>query len=638
MLKSADRRVVRILALLLVASACTGSSDTPPAANLPTEHLGGTLRVGICCLTVDQLEQPNFLDPQIPFSVANAQREFLRCCLARTLLSYTGRPTSEGGTILHPDLATGLPEIADDGLTWTFHLRPGLRYAPPLDDVEITTRDIVRAIERVATPEIGAAEYETYFAPIEGVHEYFKGRASTISGLETPDPYTLQVHLRTVTNDLAYRFALPATAPIPPSPAGPSARFGVATGHNDGYGAFLISTGPYMIEGSEKLQPSLPPRRQPPLSGLVQSAKPRGESLTLVRNPSWSRDIDDLRKAYVDRIEVRVVGVKDATRKIEQGSIDLLLDGQPNPRDVERYEGDPKLRGRMARELCNFVSFASMRLTTPPFDDIHVRRAANYAFDGERAARILSSTKNGGEGYSRSFPLTHIAPNSTEGDLLADWDPYPFDVARAREEMARSPYDHDRDGICDDPACRGIATLDAKFWPAKLDRVWSDAFESIGMTLDIRRVAGAQVLNALSDPQSPAQLILTQTWEAEYPSPEPLFTSAFSAAGIGSAGTAPNFSLCGASSDQLAAWGYRGASVQSADAKIDECRTRIGPAQQQCWAELDQLLMLDIVPAIPYFGIEEIRIVSDRIARYKADQPNGAYAALDQIALAADAT
>jgi ABC-type transport system substrate-binding protein len=629
---SADRTVVRILALLLVASACTGPSEAPLVADSPAEQSGGTLRVGVCCLTVDQLEQPNFLDPQIPFSVANAQREFLRCCLARTLLSYTGRATSEGGTLLHPDLATALPEIADDGLTWTFHLRKGLRYAPPLDDVEITTPDIVRAIERVATPEIGTAGYETYFAPIEGVPEYFEGRASTISGLETPDPYTLRVHLTTVTNDLGYRFALPATAPIPPSPADPSARFGAAKGHDDGYGAYLISTGPYMIEGSENLQPSLPPRRQPPASGLVQ-----GESLTLVRNPSWSRDIDDLRKAYVDRIEVRVVKVKQATREIEQGSIDVLLDGQPSPADLDRYEGDPALRDRLFGDRCNFVTFASMRLTAPPFDDVHVRRAANYAFDGDRAARVASDHESPGVGSYRYVPLTHIAPDSTEGGLLANWDPYPFDPAKAREEMARSRYDHDGDGICDDSACRGIATLDTNFGPeAEVDRIWADGFGSIGMALDIQRVAGGRFAKALSDPRNKTQLVLSTSWEAEYPSPEPLFSSAFSSSGIGSAGTAPNFSLCGASADQLAAWGYPDISVPSADAKIDECRSRIGPAQQQCWAELDQLLMLEIVPAIPLSGIEEVRIVSERVTRFSADQPNGTYAALDQIALAAE--
>ena len=45
-----------------------------------------------------------------------------------------------------------------------------------------------------------------------------------------PDPYTLRVHLTEITNDLGYRFALPATAPIPPSPTDSSARFGAAEG------------------------------------------------------------------------------------------------------------------------------------------------------------------------------------------------------------------------------------------------------------------------------------------------------------------------------------------------------------------------------------------------------------------------
>jgi ABC-type transport system substrate-binding protein len=627
-----DRQVVGIVALLLVAAACTGPSEAPPRTDLASERIGGTLHVGVCCLTVGQLRRPDFLDPQVPFSVASAQREFLRCCLLRTLLSYTGRSTSEGGTVLHPDLATALPEITDDGLTWTFHLRRGLHYAPPLEDIEITTPDIVRAIERVASPEIGTAGYETYFTPIEGVPEYFKGRASTISGLETPDPYTLRVHLITVTNDLGFRFALPATAPIPPSPANPSAPFGVANGHDDGYGAFLVASGPYMIEGSDDLQPSLRPGRQPPVVGLV-----RGESLTLVRNPSWSRGVDELRMAFVDRIEVRVVKVKRATREIERGSIDILLDGQPSPEDLDRYEGDPALRDRVHGDRCNFVAFASMRLTVPPFDDVHVRRAANYAFDGEKFARIASDHETVGVGSVRYVPLTHVAPDSTEGGLLADWDPYPFDLARAREEMARSRYDHDGDGICDDPACRGIATLDTNYAiDAVLDRIWADGFGSIGMALDIKRVAGGRVATALSDPRSKTQLVLAAYWEAEYPSPEPLFAKAFSGAGIGSTGTAPNFSLCGASSEQLAAWGYPEASVQSADAKIDECRSRIGPAQQLCWAELDQLLMLEIVPAIPISGIEEVRIVSERVVKFSVDQPYGAFPALDQIALAAD--
>src|SRR2546430_10665120 len=44
-----------------------------------------------------------------------------------------------------------------------------------------------------------------------------------------------------------------ATAPIPPSPSDPNAMLGVATGHDDDYGRFLVASGPYMFKGSEAL-------------------------------------------------------------------------------------------------------------------------------------------------------------------------------------------------------------------------------------------------------------------------------------------------------------------------------------------------------------------------------------------------
>lgn len=627
---SIQRRAGLLAAILmLLASACTSSKASSTSRTVPAVPRGGTLRVGVCCNTLGQMNRPDFLDPQVPFSIASAQREFLRCCLLRTLLSYAGRPTSEGGTILHPDLASGLPEVSDDGLTWTFHLKRGIRYGPPLQDVEITTPDIVRALERTATADIGTEEYVGVYSVIEGVRAFADGRASTISGLETPDQHTLRVHLTDVTSDLGYRFALPATAPIPPSPTGPSAPFGAATGHDDRYGRFLVPSGPYMIEGSEDLDPSLPPDQQPRVAGL------RSGSMTLVRNPSWSRETDNLRLAFVDRIEVTTVRASAAAREIENGAIDILLDGMPSPEQIERYENDPELRDRLFIERCNFVTYAPMRLTAPPFDDVHVRRAVNYAFDAEEAARIGSQYRWGAQGYIRYLPLSHLAPDSTEAGLLEDWDPYPYDLEKAKEEMALSRYDHDGDGVCDDVSCRRVPTIESNIGPEPLmDRVWQNGFGAIGIHLDIERLAYGQLLRALSDPRNPATFSLVPWWEAEFPSPAPLFESAFSAAGIGHRAIASNFSLCGASGTQLAAFGYPDTQVPSVDAKISQCKDLLGPVQQRCWAELDQLLMLQVVPAIPYVGIDEVRIVSERVTRYSVDQPFGAYPALDQIAVA----
>ena len=73
-----------------------------------------------------------------------------RCCLVRTLMSHD--VSGDAATLDPlPDLATAPPDVSVDGLTWTFHLRPGLRYAPPLQDVEITSGDFVRALQRLAT-------------------------------------------------------------------------------------------------------------------------------------------------------------------------------------------------------------------------------------------------------------------------------------------------------------------------------------------------------------------------------------------------------------------------------------------------------------------------------------------------------
>jgi peptide/nickel transport system substrate-binding protein len=594
--------------------------------------MGGTLRIGVAHFLTPYFEAINasrFLDPQAPFSVSlSGQRELLRCCLARTLLSYTGQSTADGGTVLHPDLAIELPEISDDALTWTFHIQEGIRYAPPLEDLEVTTPDIVRALERTATLEIGTEEYMTVYEPIEGVREFADKETSTISGLETPDPHTLVVHLTEVTNDLGYRFALPATAPIPPDPSDPSARFGVAEGHEDGYGRFLVSSGPYMIEGSEDLDPSLPPEKQQPVSGLV-----KGESLTMVRNPSWSRSTDDLRKAYVDRVELTTRPRRQAWRAVERGTLDVVFDGSPSPEELERYETSPALRDRLHREWCNYVNWASMRMTAPPFDDIHVRRAANYAVDVERVAELSASFQWGPAGYIQTAASAHIAPDSTEADLLAGWDPYPYDVAKAREEMSESRYDADGDGLCDHPSCRGVVTLESNFGPEPLvDAAWEEGFEAIGIKLEIQRLDLGPLIKRTADPTGRASLNLVTLWEAEYPSPARLFELGFDVPGVGSF-LNWDYSLLGATPDQLEAWGYPTTAVPSVSNKIDECNGRFGPAQQQCWAELDQLLMLEIVPAIPYIICEEIRLVSERVTRFSLDQAFGAAPALDQIAL-----
>ena len=84
----------------------------------------------------------------------------------------------------------------------------------------------------------------------------------------------------------------------PSEPSDPDAVLGVAEGHTTNYGRVLVSSGPYMFEGSENLDFSVPAKDQEPVSGYVP-----GRSIVLVRNPSYDPATDGLRPAYPDRIE-----------------------------------------------------------------------------------------------------------------------------------------------------------------------------------------------------------------------------------------------------------------------------------------------------------------------------------------------
>src|SRR5262249_4160208 len=156
------------------------------------------------------------------------------------------------------------------------------------------------------------------------------------------------------------------------------APFGAAQGHGAGYGRFLVSSGPYMIAGSEKLDPSLAPDKQKPVSGYKWRTAASGvvdaKSLTLVRNPSWDPRSDSLRKAYLNRIVFAFGGTPaGGAAAVDRGAVDMVFDRNPPVTQLRRYQADPTLRSRALLWQGDYLYFLPMNVALPPFDDIHVR-------------------------------------------------------------------------------------------------------------------------------------------------------------------------------------------------------------------------------------------------------------------------
>lgn len=145
------------VAVLLLVVSCTDAGEPVTSPSLQPQR-GGTLRLAL----VGDLHRTSEgwvaeLDPQRTYHWPD--EELFRCCLLRTLFSYSGLLGAEGGTPARPDLTSGPPEVSAGGLIWTIRIRDGIRYAPPLQDVEVATQDIVRALMRSGTPRTYADYY-----------------------------------------------------------------------------------------------------------------------------------------------------------------------------------------------------------------------------------------------------------------------------------------------------------------------------------------------------------------------------------------------------------------------------------------------------------------------------------------------
>ncbi|MQA83428.1 MAG: hypothetical protein GEV03_02045 [Streptosporangiales bacterium] len=209
------RRLIATLAiggaLSLVAAACGGGGEG--------EEGGGGLIVGTTDTvnTLDPAKCYNYYCSNILFNVGE------------TLVSYDPK-TSE----LAPKLAAEMPEISDDGKTYTFKLRDGVTFH---DGSEMTSEDVKFSLER--------ANWMTH---PEGAGFLLDG----IESIETPDPLTAVIQLAepdiTFGSKLAY-----ATATIVPSDKYPAPEEKLpADADPASYEEYvhedLVGTGPYRIE------------------------------------------------------------------------------------------------------------------------------------------------------------------------------------------------------------------------------------------------------------------------------------------------------------------------------------------------------------------------------------------------------
>jgi peptide/nickel transport system substrate-binding protein len=513
--------------------------------------------------------------------------------LVRTLVGYNhvkGAP----GNVLVPDAATDLGKISNGGKTYTFKIKQGIKFGPPLNR-QITSADFKFALERIKDPKM-AAGYGFYYNEVKSVG--------------TPDPSTVVFNLSKPVGDFRYRLSMPAMGPMPKEVAG---CFTEAAK----YGRFVMSSGPYMIEGSDKLDASSCDKVvATPLSGFDGE-----KQLTLVRNPAYdaSTDSKKARENFPDSFTFTVnTNTEDIYAKIARGDIEDEV-ATETPTILRQYAGTDQLKTNDGDRTW----YLTMNTTQPPFDDVHIRRAANFVMDREGLRKAWG-------GAAAGAIATHIAPDAILGNKLKGYAPYGAsgkgDVAKAKAEIKLSKYDTNKDGICDAKACKNVFTVqgDGAVRTAMVPVVQA-SMAKIGITLKTRVLKDAYT--PIQTPRQNIPFSLRPGWGKDYADATTFYGPLFDGRNLIPKSNT-NYSLLGITPALAKKIGAKGnlAAAPSVDADLDKCAPLVGGPRVSCYAALDKKLTTQIVPWVPYLWSYSQTVVSKNVTKWEFDQFGGTIA------------
>jgi peptide/nickel transport system substrate-binding protein len=325
----------------LAVAACSGGGGSSTATSAAPAAKGGTLHY----LNLGPTEH---LDPQRAYVGADIQ--FGNRTYARTLTAFSA---GKDPTMV-ADLATDTGTMSDEGKTWKFTLKDGVKWQ---DGKDITCADVKYGASRTFATDVitGGPNYIIGFLDIpedpEGGSQY-KGPYTKV-GQDLFDK-AVTCEGKTIT----YRFNKPWTdfnmanagllsfAPF---------RQDMDKGAQSEFEAF--SNGPYMLEG------------------VFDKAK----GGKFVRNPQWSEATDTIRKAYPDVIQV-TNGIQTDTiyqRLIaDQGEDKTAVAGiQASPATLPQIDGSPAAKARSQNVPSPYVDYMVPNFKSPVLANDKARQA-----------------------------------------------------------------------------------------------------------------------------------------------------------------------------------------------------------------------------------------------------------------------
>jgi peptide/nickel transport system substrate-binding protein len=372
-----------------------------------------------------------------------------------------------------PDIARYW-KLSDDQKTYTFHLRSDVRFG---NGRRVTARDFQYSFERILRPQT-RAPLTWVLDKIQGAGDVMSGKNQRVSGISIVNDHTLVLRLEKPFGPFLSLLAMPTAYVVP--------REDVERLGQD-FGTHPVGSGPYVLTEWK-----------------------HGQHVTLSAREDYFEG-----KPKLNGIFYRIIPEDlTAVLEFETGRLDVL---EIPSSEYRRYTSDPQWRDLVYGRTGLNTYFLGLNCAHPPFDDIRVRRAVNYAIDRRRILNTIFEKR----GILASGPIppdlwkNRVSPKAPEG--------YVYDPGKAKELI--------REAGAEGKTIKIYITAD----PEVLDivEVIQNYLARAGLKAEIMQLDWSAFKHAVNVGEPDAFWL---SWWADYPDPENFLFPLFDSSSAGSGG------------------------------------------------------------------------------------------------------
>jgi ABC-type transport system substrate-binding protein len=376
---------------------------------------------------------------------------------------------------IQPDIAKEW-SVSGDGLTYTFRLKHGVFFS---NNQEVKAYDFKYSFQRILDPK-SKSPNTWILEKILGADDFMRGKAKDVKGIRLIDDYTLEIRLRRPFSPFLSLLTMSATYVVPSlevEKLGPD------------FSSHPIGTGPFV------LREWLPNRE-----------------LRLEKRGNYFDS-----PARVKGIIYRIIPEDlTAVTEFELGNLDVITIPAS---EYPRYRDDPAKQSFISSLKGINTYYLGLNCSKPPFNNLRLRRAINYAIDREKILETIYE----GRGRLANGPVP---------DNLRKWkrEPdYEYNPEEAREIIKREG----QEGI----TISFYITADQEV--IDIAEVIQSYIKAVGINVKIKQLEWSAYKEAVNKGE-PNMFYLS--WWADYPDPENFLFPLFHSSNFGAGGNRTRYS------------------------------------------------------------------------------------------------